>query len=244
MITVELRGRLGNQMFQYVICRSIAESLGCKFSISPQWLGKNIFKCPLGYSPYKKSKNIFKEGLNMYNDNIKHIKPNTHLHGYWQSEKYFLSNQEDIRQWFHLSKPDSPYIKKDYCLIHFRAQDAYNNKKYLLPLSYFEKAKEYMLERIPNIKFIIITDNIELSKKYFKKDKIIKNDVTMGLQLLLHSKNKIISNSSFSWWPAWLGLPDSNIVIAPNRWLNYNFNKDKKDIFYPKDIITKKFIYL
>ncbi len=42
MISVELRGRLGNQLFQYAVCRIMSEKLDCDFSISDEWLGKNI----------------------------------------------------------------------------------------------------------------------------------------------------------------------------------------------------------
>ena len=58
MITVELRGRLGNQLFQYSLCRVMSERLGGQYSISPEWLGKGIFNCSLGETPYSKSQVI------------------------------------------------------------------------------------------------------------------------------------------------------------------------------------------
>ena len=115
MISVELRGRLGNQLFQYVTCRSIAEKLGYEYTISSQWLGKNIFDCGLGIQPYIKQKTIFEEGDNSFNKHINNIKNNTHLHGYWQSEKYFLENEENVRKWLYLSPPT---IDENICAIH------------------------------------------------------------------------------------------------------------------------------
>jgi hypothetical protein len=37
--------------------------------------------------------------------------------------------------------------------------------------------------------------------------------------------HNIISNSSFSWWAAWIGEEKNKIVIAPQPW----FNKIKYD---------------
>ena len=141
--------------------------------------------------------------------------------------------------------PNSDYIKNEYCPIHFRAQDGYLRENFVLPVSYFNKCKEYVRNAVgSHIKFVVVTDNPQLSKRYFPNDIIINNDMKTDLAILTHSKYKIISNSSFSWWAAWLGLPDSELVIAPNRWMNYNKTILEGDSFYPHDIITSGFTYI
>lgn len=245
MVTVELRGRLGNQLFQYSLCRVISERLGCDYSISPEWLGKDIFNCSLGETPYNKSSMVFDEGVNAFNPDVFEVGDNTHLFGFWQSEKYFVGYEDKIREWLSLDIPESDYIQEEYCTIHFRAQDGYLRENFVLPVSYFDKCKEYVRTTIGNhIQFVVVTDNPELSKKYFPNDIIINNNMKTDLGILTHSKYKIISNSSFSWWAAWLGLPSSNLVVAPKRWMNYNNTINQNDSFYPYDIITSKFTYL
>ena len=151
----------------------------------------------------------------------------------------------NIKKWFELPISESPYLTEDYCVIHFRAQDGYLREKWVLPHTYFKAAKLYVREKInPSMKFVIVTDNPTLSKTYFPNDIIIHNDIKTDLSILTHSKYKIISNSSFSWWPAWLGLEESKGVIAPNRGINYNKTITEDDIFYPYNIKTNNFIYL
>lgn len=255
MISIELQGRLGNHLYQYAVARVMAEKIGCEYtipngkltggsSVTGGWLGNKIFNCDMGVQPFKKQPNIFTENNDAYTPEINDIKDNTHLNGWWQSEQYFEGYENKIREWYNIEKPDSPYIGGDYCIIHFRAQDAYLHHN-LLPKSYFVNAKNYVIEKTNNnINFVIVTDNPTKAKEYFTEDIIIHNDMKTDFQLIMYSKYKIISHSTFSWWASWLGEPDSEIIIAPNRWLNNNYRFSKDESFYPKSIKTKNFIYL
>jgi hypothetical protein len=255
MVSVELQGRLGNHLYQYVMARVISEKLDYDFTIpngvpygdktvKGGWLGNKFFNCDMGIQPYRKQTNVFKEIGDKFNSEVFDIDNNTHLNGWWQSERYFEGFEGEIREWFKMDTPTNNIIDDNTCVIHFRAQDAYL-RDYLLPKKYFISAKEHINSRInKDIKFIVITDNKPLAKKYFPYDTIYQNDMRTDFQLILHSKYKIISSSTFSWWASWLGLLNSEIVIAPDRWLNYNYNFTKDETFFPKDIKTKNFIYL
>jgi len=48
----------------------MSERLGCGYSISPEWLGKDIFNCGLGEKPYSKCPVIFDEGVNAFNCDV------------------------------------------------------------------------------------------------------------------------------------------------------------------------------
>lgn len=239
MISVELRGRLGNQLFQYVACRVVAERLGIKHSIPNDWLGHELFNIPK--NNFIKQPNVFNEGDNAYNKGILKVTSNTHLFGYWQSEKYFIDYEDEVREWYSISDTD---IDRDECVIHLRAQDAYLSSSYVLPVSYFLKAKQLIKDFNPGISFTIVTDNIPIARKYFNGDRIQSSDIINDFSIIKSAKYKILSNSTFSWWAAWLSLPSSKMIIAPRRWMNYNYNKFKEDMFYPYDIKTKGFIYI
>ncbi len=86
---------------------------------------------------------------------------------------------------------------------------------------------------------MVITDDIDDAKVFFKDTDIISNDIMVDFSLLYSSKYCIIPNSSFSWWAAWLS--DEKITIAPVRWINYN---NINSGFWPSDVASKKFTYV
>ena len=133
------------------------------------------------------------------------------------------------------------YDINDYCYIHFRGGDYKNIEQYYLPIQYYENAIKHITSIKKGIKFIIITDDVVEATKFFPNYEIINNDMEIDFYLLTKAKYLIIPNSSFSWWACWLNVI-SEIIIAPNRWFNYN--KNYGDGFEPPKIKTDKFYYL
>lgn len=231
MITVQFEGRLGNQMFQYAVCRVIAEKKGLDYYIpDTKYLGQNIQdfflletynnkngtnKNPISYK--------YVEGEEKYD--IFEISDGTKLIGYFQSEKYFKGFEDKIKSWYKIKMDDKTqelldkYPVNEYCYIHFRGTDYVVQDNWFLPISYYKEAMKIIEREYNKKKFVVITDDIENAKKYFDCD-IISNNMMIDFKLLYYSKYSIITNSTFSWWTTWLS--DKVITIGPDCWLNYN----------------------
>lgn len=253
MLTVELRGRLGNQMFQYAICRTVAEKNNYNFYVSKEknGTGQNIsdfFDLEMGKIDYTHINFYFIEKQNQeYDESIFNINDNTRLIGFFQTEKYFKENEDKVKSWFKVEKTEdvvafqTKYPIDEYCYIHFRGGDykEWCNGEKLLSKVYYEKSIQKIKEINENAKFVVITDDIVLAKEYFKNIDIVSNDLFLDFKLLYFSKYCIIPNSSFSWWASWLS--EKKFVIAPQCWLNYN---NQALGFEPIDIKSNKFFYI
>ncbi len=90
-------------------------------------------------------------------------------------------------------------------------------------------------------KIFVFSDDLEWCKSNFHFDGSEEyishsyNGYKDGNYLLLMSACKyfIISNSTYSWWAAWLGNYQNKIVIAPKLWFN-----DPVGIVLPKGQTT------
>ncbi len=158
------------------------------------------------------------------------------LTGYFQSEKYFKQYEKEIRADFIITSP----LKKstsDMVLqmqgtnavsIHFRRGDYVGNALHdTKNEAYYHSAVALMESKVENPVFYVFSDDILWAKQNFTaKSKIVFVDFNDALSnfedimLMSNCKHNIITNSSFSWWGAWLNNNQDKIVIAPRIWFN------------------------
>ncbi len=168
---------------------------------------------------------------------IKTRSDKVYIDGYWQSYKYFNTNENLIRRQFNLSYLESelslqPFITviKTSCSVslHVRRGDYISNlnaKRFngVCNISYYQRAIETIRSiQKDNLHIFVFSDDIEWCKKNLvltdKHAFVNSNSVAGDLYLMSICKHNIIANSTFSWWGAWLNSNEQKIVVAPKEW--------------------------
>lgn len=190
-----------------------------------------------------------------FNPNVLELSKNTYLSGYFQSEKYFLEIEEQVREDFSFKENSDKSNKRliDSILssnsigIHIRRGDFIENNKTnqfhgICSMDYYSKSIELMESQVNNPRFFVFSDDITWAKHNISLSSpthfVDSNDSETGykdLQLLSSCRHHIIANSSFSWWGAWLAKWEGQIVISPKKWF-------ASELIDAKDIIPNQWI--
>lgn len=235
-ISSVLMGGLGNYLFQI----AAAYAYGKKYSKQP------VFDYRRSSGPHNRietyESNIL-NGINLrgniefqmtWNEPgfhyhaIPYIDSDLLLNGYFQSEKYFSEFSDDIRSLFTSYSVELPSEIKNVldsdltCGVHVRRGDFTNYPDHhpVQSLNYFQRAMDLMPE---GCTFLVFSDDIAWCKSNFDTTNgrfifIEGNKDFEDISIMRMCSNNIISNSTFSWWAAWLNSNPDKVIVAPKNW--------------------------
>lgn len=216
-------GRLGNQLFQYASLIGLATKFNTHL-VMPSWEYAGYFNHTFPEGAYVDGY-IIKETTCCYSDHWGSFDWNQPIDivGYLQSEKYWLHCKDKVLRALEFKKELKERVKEKFdfskpvIAIHIRRGDFVNHPNFAqLPISYFHSAlNEFPQWRDCNI--IIFSDDISYCRLHFKHIDNVKysenNSAIEDLCLMAQCSNFIISNSTFSWWGAYLsGVAGENII--------------------------------
>lgn len=263
MITVYLKGGLGNIFFQYaagkslavrnktslrldlshyvslrdMFARNLVKELGC-FRMDaelfvPSLPGKAINCFTLGVLSKELS---FKEKYFGYDPAVMKLGNKSKLDGYFQSEKYFQEIEPVIRKSLQFRMPFSDRRVSDYekkiaesnsVAVHIRRGDYLKKSLHnICTEDYYYRSIEYMRESLAHPHFFVFSDDIEWCRANIGSGEHDFVGINIARQrladfhLMSLCKHAIISNSSFSWWAAWLNSSTEKTIVSPGRWFN------------------------
>jgi hypothetical protein len=161
-------------------------------------------------------------------------KKNYFLKGYWQGINFFCQNLNKIIKEINLNiinkKINKSFFKnKNNLMIHIRRGDYLDKKNLLkhgvLDKFYYIKAINYIQNLLnKKLNIIIFTDDINWARKKFiflEKKIFYDKNFNNPKDVLSHMKycdHFILSNSTFSWWAAYLAHNKNKIVVIPKNW--------------------------
>lgn len=160
------------------------------------------------------------------------------LHGYWQSQCYFSSVHQTVRQRVSeaarqaLTERGLGLLREIQSTehpvsVHLRRGDFVTNPVAagyhgILTDDYYTTALDRMRAGGAQ-RFYIFSDDIAEANRLFRSadcvvvPHAVADDPLGELELMAACRAHILANSSFSWWGAWLDTR-SGPVIAPRRW--------------------------
>lgn len=249
MIYIELNGRIGNHLFQIATAATLAKKHNTQFAVvcHDKYLLPEPDNCTI-YEYIQQYRDTFFKDIQILREVPGQIVPfkqdgalyepikycdNIYLSGTFESEKYF--DPEIVRKQFQIPPHIKQSLMNNYGSILAKGATSINVRRGNLlniPHEYNVASMEFFREAISYIgkdtDFLFISDDINWCKKNFKgsnfhfadKDNSPLND--LYLQSLCN--HNIISNSTFSWWGAWLNDKPNKIVIAPTPWFGKAFS--------------------
>lgn len=186
-----------------------------------------------------------------YDPQMLNLRGNLYLTGIWQSEEYFkdiasiLRNEliplDDALRSFaeeYLDRIRNSYSYSEVVSVHVRRGDyvftEQQGAQSLLSVDYYSKAMDCFPEGTAFLFFSNSLEDINWCKQNFSRKNIFfsENKGTISDFILMSAcDHNIISNSTFSWWAAWLNSNVAKKVISPHpsKWLgrkyqDYNLN--------------------
>ncbi len=285
MIVLRMAGGLGNQMFQYAAALQLATRVktGVSFDLSDYafhpdrsfsldvfGIQKNEYRqtWPLrmmsrvklfrrrGWDQIKPKLKSYLEPHFHYDPNFEHLRDQTYLIGYFQSEKYFSDIRQELRSVFQfkIKRPDltmafEKEIKSTNAVsIHIRRGDYVSNPKTLefhglVSNDYYLAAINKMQEARGHCTFFIFSDDPDWARNWatnhVPNGSIVISSAEMydsdEMYLMSQCKHHIMANSSFSWWASWLNTCPNKLSIAPQSWF-----KDKTH--NPNDLYMQEWV--
>jgi len=244
--------RLGNRMFQYAYGYILSKKYNCELYCNEPLLNFGIEANPI----LDLQENIIKTrdyGEHSFDENkLIDFEGDVIINSWLQRSEYYINHKEELRKLFGIKDLDT--INKDSLVLHIRETDYKLIGAYLGFESYKRLIDTYDYK---NVK--IVTDNPEsncikeltsngcevLSDTVVRQFKIHGDkSVIDDFKTLLYSDKIGISQSSFSWWAAFLGYHSK--IIFPYKtdlkWWKLEPGPDDIDLYFDLPGITDKFI--
>lgn len=175
--------------------------------------------------------------------------------GYFQSDQFFPNIKKDLKSHFKIKSKFKEKFELQYedffstykvIAVHIRRGDYLNlntwwkenlgSSDLSLPKAYYLKCLSE-IEDLHTYKILFVSDDYEFIRKEFEdipNAVFSNNEMIIDFQIIMHAQVCILSNSSFSWWAAYLNPNEDKKIYCPKYWLGFKVKRE-----YPRMIIPE-----
>ena len=218
MIRTNYIGRVGNNMFQYVFNRMLAERCNLYFEETithPYWKDCSSKNFPIEVIPYNNDGKV----------KLKH-EDMVQTAGYYQDPRIYDANTKLIRSFF---KYDINKRNHQSVTAHIRLKDYYEFGKegVVIHPEWYTKIFKMLGCDADYVTLYIVSDNInDAYMDNFKEfnPKFISGTPKEDFQFIMNSDITVVGNSSFSWWASWLS--DASQIYTFKPWIYRDDNRE------------------
>lgn len=242
---------LGNQLFRYITARCIAKDRGEEFGVlGKETFANNMHSdCGLYFMDLDYGKEVKEEDFKqtyyekekrLYLGNSRHdlehgayvagtdqemyrVPSDTLLMGNMQAEDYYLKYKEEIKTWLKV-KPEYDcydFSQDDLCILHLRCTDYMDCPELFIKKSYWKHGMKNMRKINPNMRFMIITNDVKEANKILPGIPAYNFDLAKDYSIIKNAKYLLLANSSFTYFPAFTS-ETVKYIIAPKYWARHN----------------------
>lgn len=221
------RGRLGNHLFQIASTIGMALKYGHDFTF-PEWSYNKYFENPLPTGGNFEAWPVNETSFSFIDERrLLDRAENFDIDGWRQSERYWQGQEWYVRNQFIFKTELQQKVRKTFkkalsrpCIaISVRRGDFVGNPNYAqIPVRYYLLG---LLETIPdwrNYNVILFSDDMAYCRVQFEGIPGVHFADGIDIEqlcLMTLCQHFVISNSTFSWWGAWLGEKEGSIVVRP-----------------------------
>ena len=173
-----------------------------------------------------------------------------YLDYYYANVLYFADAQKELSELFRfgesMTENEQTLLREinecTSCALHIRRGDYCGTIHDVCTENYYKRAIASMQERHPDVVFYVFTNDEEWTENFLKQScagvRYImlrnRNEATpiSDMHLMAACKHAVISNSGFSFVPAFLTYSKVKDVMMPEIWFNGERKELSRDIFY------------
>lgn len=241
---LHLVGGLGNQLFQLATAYAYTRINNVPFTCSRSVGGRRAcyvdsFENSLDVYAYdhRGRHRIWKEPSFQYKEPLP---PNLGcMQGWFQSSQYFNAYREEILKLFTFKeavrmRAQERHSEMFEChpgtvVVHVRRGDFLETVRSatfdVVTPSYFSRAIEWMRDELPDptqMRLYIFSDDLKwcMDQPCFRSENSVfveEADACVAIYSMSQASRFILSNSSFSWWAAWLSVSAQSVAV-PDPW--------------------------